>query len=191
MLFTLLMLQVCIQISTSQFPTVCMDSNSLSNKKCCPPYDGSECGSDDGRGSCESITLPVDKIMTSVRDAWPYYFDRVCICAHNFSGYDCGRCKYGHYGVNCNNSKIIDRRPISDYNPQKWEEYMKILELTKMHDSGYSVFLNEPAPSSDPSQLPQTNITLYKLFVWQHHYPAKDSEKKGNNNNLANYMQCR
>ena len=180
MLFTsLLVLQVSIQISTAQFPTICMDSNSLSNKKCCPLYDGSECGSDDGRGRCESITLPKDKPTTSVRDAWPYYFDHVCICNHNFSGYDCGRCKYGHYGVSCNNSKVVERRPISDYNPPDWEEYVKILESTKMHDSGYSVFLNEPTPSTDPSQLPQTTITLYNLFVWQHHYPAKDSENKG------------
>ena len=180
--FTLLLLQVSIHMSTSQFPTVCMDSTSLSNKKCCPPYDGSECGSDDGRGRCESITLPVDKTMTSVRDAWPYYFDRVCICAHNFSGYDCGRCKYGHYGVNCNSSIVVDRRPISEYSPHEWEDYVNILAQTKMHDSGYLVFLNEPQSSSDPSQLPQTNndiITLYNLFVWQHHYPAKDSENNG------------
>ena len=42
MLLTLLILQGSIQISNAQFPTVCMDSNSLSNKKCCPLYYGSE-----------------------------------------------------------------------------------------------------------------------------------------------------
>ena len=179
MLFTLLILQGSIQISNAQFPTVCMDSNSLSNKKCCPLYYGSECGSDDGRGRCESITLP-NESMTSVRDAWPYYFDHVCICSHNFSGYNCGRCKYGHYGVSCNESIVVERRPISNYSTQEWEEYLKILELTKTHKSPYSVFLNESTPSTDPLQLPsQATITLYNLFVWQHHYPAKDSENQG------------
>ena len=172
-LFTLLAV-VNIHISIAQFPTVCMDSDSLTAKKCCPLYNGSECGSEDGRGICSSITLP-DK--SSVRDAWPYYFDRVCICAHNFAGYDCSRCKYGHYGLSCSNSTIESRRPISDYNPQEWEQYLTTLASTKTHATNYSVFLEEPqTSSSDLSQLKTSTITLYELFVWLHHYPAKDNE---------------
>ena len=177
MLFTVLIALVGIQISTAQFPTECLkDTANLQAKRCCPR----DCGSEDGRGICGSIDLPADIDKSSVRDAWPYYFNHVCICNHNFAGYDCGRCKYGHYGVNCNNSIVMERKPISDYNPQEWETYVNILELTKTHDSGYSVFLNESTHSSDPSQLSKTNITLYNLFVWQHHYPAKDSENEGN-----------
>ena len=172
------LLVVTIHISFAQFPTVCMDSDSLKAKKCCPLYDGSECGRDDGRGECGSIILPEKSSVNDiVRNAWPYYFDHVCICAHNYSGYDCGRCKYGHYGVNCNYSRVEKRRPISDYNPQEWEQYLKILASTKTHHTDYSVFLEEPqTPSSDPSQLKNTTITLYDLFVWQHHYPAKDND---------------
>ena len=177
MLFTLLIVQVGIQVSTAQFPTVCMKSNSLSIRECCPDFDESECGSKDGRGRCETITLPEER--SSVRDAWPYYFDRVCTCNKNFAGYDCGRCKYGHYGVSCNISKIVDRRPISGYSQRQWNDYVKILNETKTHESGYSVFLEEPSATSNPSQLLQTTITLYNLFVWQHHYPAKDSASNG------------
>ena len=171
----LLIILFSLQISIAQFPTECMETDPLIARECCPLYDGSKCGSDDGRGRCENITLPKDR--SSVRDAWPYYFDRLCICAHNFSGYDCGRCKYGHYGVNCNSSKVFDRRPLSKYSPQDWKEYVTILASTKTHHSGYSVFLNEPqSPSSNPSQLPSSPIMLYDLFVWQHHYAAKDND---------------
>ena len=155
-----------------------MDRSSLTAKKCCPLYNGSECGSDDGRGVCGAITLPIDR--SSVRDAWPYYFDHVCICAHNFSGYDCSRCKYGHHGENCNQLTVEERRPISNYTHQEWEQYLEILASTKTLPTDYFVFLEEPqSPSSDLSQLKTSNITLYDLFVWQHHYPAKDNE---NNN---------
>ena len=127
LLFTPLI--VIIHVTTAQFPTVCMDSASLRAKKCCPLYNGSECGSDDGRGECHSIELP-DK-SSSVRDAWPYYFDHLCICNHNFSGYDCGRCKYGHYGESCDGSKVMDRKSLSDYTEQEWEKYVKILDSSK------------------------------------------------------------
>ena len=115
---------------------------------------------------------------STARDTWPYYFNHVCICNHNFAGYDCSRCKYGHYGVNCSSFKVVERRPISDYSPQEWEEYLKILELTKTYESNYSVFLSEPQLGhlSDPIK---TTISLYNLFVWQHHYPAKDSDNEG------------
>ena len=153
-----------------------MDSNSLRAKKCCPLYGGSECGSDVGHGECGNITLPDNP---SVRDAWPYYFDRVCICNNNFAGYDCGRCKYGHYGMSCSHSKVVDRRSISEYSQQEWKQYLTILASTKTHHSSYSVFLEEPqTPSSDLSQLNTSPITLYELFVWQHHYPAKDNDNQ-------------
>ena len=148
-------------------------SEGLRDRECCPIYDGSKCGSEDGRGRCESITLPEDK--SSVRDAWPYYFDRVCICNHNYSGYDCGRCKYGHYGLTCNSSSVEKRRPLSDYNQQEWQQYLTILASTKIYHTDYLVLLEQPqspTPFSDPKI---SNITLHKLFAWLHHYSAKDS----------------
>ena len=174
MLFALLVTQAGIQISTAQFPSVCMKSDSLRAKECCPDFNGSKCGSDDGRGVCGNIIIPRGK-SPSVRNAWLYYFDHVCICNHNFSGCDCGRCKYGHYGMNCNSSNVVERRPISEYNQKQWEDYVKILALTKKYQSNYSVFLTEP--SQPPSIYPQTSpVTLYDLFVWLHHYPAKDND---------------
>lgn len=73
----------------------------------------------------------------------------------------------------------MDRRSISEYSQQEWKQYLTILASTKTHHSSYSVFLEEPqTPSSDLSQLNTSPITLYELFVWQHHYPAKDNDNQ-------------
>ena len=40
------------------------------------------------------------------------------------------------------------------------------------------VFLTEPQKGT-PSLGDVSDITLYNLFVWQHHYPAKDSDNEG------------
>jgi tyrosinase len=179
-LFTVLIALSGTQISTAQFPKDCMKPAILQTKRCCPD----ECGSQEGRGMCGRLSVDLAE-GSSVRDAWPYYFDHICICNDNFAGYNCSRCKYGYYGENCNNSIVVERRPISDYSPQEWEEYVNILNMTKLHPSDYMVFLEEPQLSTNPdlSQLPTSNVLmLYDLFVWQHHYPAKDSENEGSYN---------
>ena len=40
-------------------------------------------------------------------------------------------------------------------------------------DSGYVVILEESYPGD--SDLLMSNITLYKLYVWLHHYASKDT----------------
>lgn len=165
--------QIILQHSNAQFPEFCMTPDNLTARECCP----NKCGSPNGRGQCESITLPSGK--QSVRDKWPYYFDRVCKCNGNFSGYKCGKCKYGHYGENCDKFEVIARRSISDYTPKEWYKYVKILEMTKKKSSGYKIFLTEPQPQSLPNVNDASDISLYDLFVWQHHYPAKDNENEG------------
>ena len=169
------MLHVIIHISLAQFPLTCMDPTSLNAKTCCPSYQKSECGSAFGRGECRTITL--SNAGSSVRDQWPYYFNRVCVCASNYAGYDCGRCEYGRYGDDCENSTVLARRPISEYSVEEWKDYLEIIADTKQYMSGYKVFLTEPANVRTQQS---TEITLYNLFVWQHHYSAKDSENKGN-----------
>ena len=44
--------------------------------------------------------------------------------------------------------------------------------MLHLHDSGYTIILAESFPGN--SSLLTTNITLYKLYVWLHHYAAKD-----------------
>lgn len=173
LMMLIMLYQIVLQHSNAQFPESCVTSANLMARRCCPHFDNSECGSDNGRGQCESITLPSNH--QSVRDKWPYYFDHVCTCNNNFSGYNCGKCKYGHYGENCNKFEVIVRRPISDYTSNDWDSYVKILEMAKKYSSGYKIFLTEGLPNLDDT----CDISLYDLFVWQHHYTAKDSENQG------------
>ena len=150
-------------------------------KECCPNLSGrGKCGVEDGRGECREISSESVDNSTSVRDGWPYYFTRVCTCTRNYSGYDCGRCKYGYHGEDCSSFDILERRSISKFSADDWKKYVDILSKSKMHNSGYMVFLKEPEQKTyDIMLLQPTPINLYDLFVWQHHYAAKDNGIKG------------
>ena len=52
------------------------------------------------------------------------------------------------------------------------------------------VFLEEPAaPDTDLTTLQKTNVTLYDLFIWQHHYAANDNENTRSKLKLIN-IRC-
>ena len=169
----MLVIHATINLCYAQFPAVCMDSMSLRNKTCCP-YNSGACGSDLGRGECKNITYPISATGT-VRDNWPHYYNKVCICTKNYAGYDCSRCKYGYYGEDCNETATIKRKSLQDLSADEWSTYLRVLENAKNHDSGYKVFLEEPLNSLPPDEM--ADIKLYDLFVWQHHYSAKDNGK--------------
>ena len=101
---------------------------------------------------------------------------QVCQCNDNYAGYDCSRCKFGHYGDDCSQSQILPRPPIASYTDEDWEEFIEILRMLLTHDSGYVVILEESYPGD--SDLPMSNITLYKLYVWLHHYASRDTAVK-------------
>ena len=180
---SLLLSTVVVNFSFAQFPMACSDTDSLTNRICCPvAEDGSGiCGGDE-RGSCMSITIPTGPTAPHrrVRDRWPYYFQQVCQCKGNFSGYDCSRCKYGHYGEQCSMKYTGERRPLSMLSDSEWEDYTDIINMTRSYDSGYFVFTEEPQ-SDDAAQNTslnnETNVSLYNLYVWVHHYAAKDTSK--------------
>ena len=101
----------------------------------------------------------------------------MCQCNGNYLGYDCSTCKFGHYGPNCSQSDVLPRRPLASYTNQEWEELIEIIQLIHSHDSGYTVILEESFPGN--SNLLMTNITLYKLYVWLHHYASRDTAEPG------------
>ena len=98
---------------------------------------------------------------------------QVCQCNGNYAGYDCSRCKFGHYGDDCSQSQVLPRRPIASYTDEEWVEFIEILQMLRTHDSNYTVFLEESVPGN--SSLLASNVTLYKLYVWLHHSAARDS----------------
>ena len=76
----------------------------------------------------------------------------------------------------------MERKSISVFSGDDWKKYVDILNKSKMHNSGYMVFLKEPEQKTYDitlSLLQPTPINLYDLFVWQHHYAAKDNGCKG------------
>ena len=167
-----------IQPSSSQIPEVCSDANSLEKSICCPSTADGICGEDSGRGLCVSLNQPgYSTESTDVRRNWPHYFTQVCQCNGNYGGYDCGRCKYGYYGSDCSQKQVLPRRSIHEYTDEEWNEFIQIIRMTKTYRSDYVVILEEAAPGT--SNLTMSNISLYDLFVWLHHFAAKDSGVPG------------
>ena len=176
MAFIVLFWAPLLQHPNGQFPVECMDDDSLRNRICCPNM----CS---GQGTCTDldITLLSDPYdSTTVRNHWPYYFTGVCVCNGNYAGFNCSRCKYGYYGSDCSQNMVLRRRPISELTDSQWTEYITILKASKNYPSGYFIFLEEPmGPDTDLTTLGKTVVnSLYDLFIWQHHYAAKDSEKE-------------
>ena len=169
-LIILLSIALSSQIGYSQIPTVCANEESLRNLVCCP----NDCGARDGHGSCINLGIPHNMTSNDVRGNWPHYFTRACNCTGNYSGVDCSRCKYGYYGTNCEEYDISPRRPIDRLTGPEWTKYIDILTKTRMHDSGYKVVLNQSLPGNVNINL--VDIKLYDLYVWLHHFAAKDSE---------------
>ena len=167
---------VCIillpHIVRAQIPTVCTREVDLRGMECCPEG----CGAP-SRGKCAKLGVPFDMNSTDVRGNWPHYFTRACICSNNFAGVDCSRCKYGYYGDDCDQKQELPRNSTRTLTGEQWVEYIKILRATRTYDSGYTIVLNESKPGT--TNLNTTKTTLYNLFVWLHHFAAKDSECKG------------
>ena len=161
-----------LQRASAQIPADCADAQSLDTQTCCP----NNCGEADGRGVCADVDLPGNYSISSpdARANWPHYFTRACRCTGNYWGYDCTRCKYGYYGEDCSQQQTLPRRSIQELTNEEWRDYIQILKWTRNHTSEYVVILNEAQPGNTDIQTQP--IHLYDLFVWLHHYAAKDNE---------------
>ncbi len=164
---------------SAQIPAACADATSLQNLECCPATEDGVCGVDANRGECAQLDLPSGYSMetSDVRRNWPHYYTRACQCNGNYGGYDCSRCKFGYSGSDCSIKRVLPRRPVASFTDQDWEKYNNILRLAREYESDYVAVLEETVPGN--SSLVTANTTLYQLFVWLHHYTAKDSQDSG------------
>lgn len=99
-------------VARAQFPRQCVTPEVLRSGQCCPSPPGSDndpCGASTGRGQCVSLTVDARPHGPQYphdgrddRERWPArYFNRSCQCNGNFSGFDCGRCRHGRTGADC------------------------------------------------------------------------------------------
>lgn len=183
--FYVVLLLVLVENGTSLIPEPCATVQNLRRKVCCPTT-SDPCGESKGRGKCVSV----DAIEGSkggsgdLRYSWPTkLFKRLCKCSGNYGGYGCDECKFG-YSMNalghCRRQPIRVRKSLKDV---KWDWYISVLNKTKNTQSRYYVitedFKTAITHSSDRALMDSiVNPTLYNLFIWIHHFSAKDNESK-------------
>lgn len=159
--------------SWAQIPAACSDRESLEQMTCCPVTEHGVCGEQASRGDCVAVNFNRHRNdTTNVRANWPHYYTRVCKCSVRFGGYDCSRCNYGYYGPDCSSRAIIPRKPLRELSEDEWTEFIAIVRMTKVKDSGYNVVVEEKVPGS--ADLDMRNVSIYDLWVWLHHYAGKD-----------------
>ncbi|XP_040211399.1 tyrosinase-like [Rana temporaria] len=177
MVILLVLLAFCLSAVDGQFPRVCSTEAAFHTKTCCPLWrDKSPCGSLSGRGRCRNwSTLYGNKIPLNNDDRldWPrYYYENTCECHGNYSGFDCGDCKFGHHGEKCDRKKVVVRRELRELTfleQKRLFSYLALAKTTKCRDfvilSTGDRFHQETYRFVDAS--------LYNVFAWMHYYSMK------------------
>ncbi|KAG9346898.1 hypothetical protein JZ751_005825 [Albula glossodonta] len=179
-----LVVTLCAVVVRSQFPRECVTPEGLRSGQCCPspaetPND--PCGSSTGRGQCVAVVAdgrphgpqyPHDG--RDDRERWPLrFFNRTCQCNGNFSGYNCGSCRHGLTGVNCDQPVSVVRRNVMLLSPDEKRAFVNALDQAKrtVHpDIVIATRRYQEIFGPDGNTMQFQNITIYNYFVWSHYY---------------------
>ncbi|CAB1445968.1 unnamed protein product [Pleuronectes platessa] len=129
----LLVVTLCAGLTLAQFPRECVTPEGLQSGQCCPSPTG------EGRGQCVSIAEDNRRHGPQYpyagrddRERWPLrFFNRTCQCTGNFSGYNCGGCRHGLTGPNCDQRISVVRRNIMQMSTSDKQAFVSALDQAK------------------------------------------------------------
>ncbi|XP_033955403.1 tyrosinase-like [Pseudochaenichthys georgianus] len=177
---------LCLVPSYQQFPRLCATREVLRTKECCPSWggDGSPCGATSGRGSCEDVEVPDRPHGPQYpfsglddREKWPLvFFNRTCQCAGNFMGFNCADCKFGYFGVDCNERRESVRRNILHLSRAEKTRFVSYLNLVKQTVSRDYVVVTGTYQEMENGSNPMfADVSAYDVFVWMHYYVSRNA----------------
>ena len=172
------------QEAYSQIPKPCAGIDEMTTRKCCPipvvakQTDPGPCGVNIRRGSCQIITNVDSKFTDDARENWPFdYFNATCKCAERFGGYDCGECGFSYIGNDCSQKVTRERKSITLLTDEEWKKYINAMKKAKTSKSRFMVITRTFTEDIHELINSMVNPTHYDLFVWLHHFAAKDNER--------------
>uniref|UniRef100_A0A673AV93 Tyrosinase n=1 Tax=Sphaeramia orbicularis TaxID=375764 RepID=A0A673AV93_9TELE len=176
----------CVLKLTGQFPRLCATREALLRKECCPPWDGdgSACGASSGRGFCRDVEVsdlpdgpqyPFSGLDD--RERWPLvFYNRTCECVGNFMGFNCADCKFGYFGLNCNERRESVRRNILHLSRAQKIRLVSYLNLAKHTVSqDYVVATGTYREMQNGSNPMFADASVYDVFVWIHYYVSRNA----------------